>query len=421
MSAAPSIVVTGLGLVCPLGIGRAAVAENLAAGRGGVRRIQSFDTTHLPIKLAGEIEGFDASRFVSPRKALKVMARDAQLAMAAASLACDDARIAAGTVDPERFGALFGGHIIRNPIEEVSLPFRACLENGEFHFDRWGDAGLRACFPLNLLKLLPNMLGSHVSIAHDARGPNNTLCMGDVSGLVAMAEAADVMRRGWVDAMIVGGSCSRINVYDLLRLAVGGEPSTADDPLRGCRPFDVDRGGEVRGEAAAAMIFETRSAAEARGAPCLAEVAGWGSAGGGRADLGARHADPLRRAVRKALAAARIEPRAVGAVFAHGLGTRTGDAAEAQALRDVLPDVPVFAAKGYLGNSEAACGAVEAALAVAALVEGRIAPTLGCDMVDPRCPIPVVRGRPLTSFAPTIVVVGYTGCGQAAAVVLRKA
>lgn len=420
MSVRPRIVVTGLGIVCPLGVGKEAVADALACGRSGIRLIESFDTTNMPLKIGGEIQGFDPTQFVKPRKALKVMARDAQLAMAVAGMAREHSQLGESAIDPERFGAVFGGEIIRNAIEEVALPFRASMENGEFHFDRWGDAGLRVCFPLNLLRLLPNMLGSHVSIAHDARAANNTLCMAEASGLSAMGEAMHVLERGWTDAMIVGAACSRINVYDLLRLSVGGEPSKQTDPARGCRPFDVDRDGEVRGEGGAALILETAAHAEARRAHVLAEVCGFGSSSEPSAPHGTAHGNSVRMAIRRALAEARVEPREVGVVFAHGLATRAGDVAEAEALHDVLPDVPVTALKSYFGNVEAGCGAVEAAIAVMTLSTGTVPPTLHCDRVDPACPIPVVRGAPLTGFAPTCVVVNYTRCGQAAAVVLRR-
>jgi 3-oxoacyl-[acyl-carrier-protein] synthase II len=423
MSADISVVVTGVGIVCPSGIGREAAWKNLIEGRNAIGPVRSFDPGPLPIRAAGEIEGFDPAQYVKPRKALKVMARDAQLALAAAALARADANLSAEAVDPDRFGVVSGGQIIRNEIQEVAKPFQASTVDGEFHWERWGGEGLAACFPLEMLKLLPNMLGSHVSINQDARGPNNTLCMGEASGLLAAAEAASVIRRGWADWMLAGSASCRINCYDFLRLSIADEVSHAE-PERASRPFDADRDGQVFGEGAGTLMLESRAAAERRGANIRAVLRGAGSA------CIARHVsqttgptpefEHVRTAVRRALADARMSAAEIGFVSAHGLSTREGDRREAAALRDVLPGVPVFAPKSYFGNLEAGCGSVEASIAVLALEAGRVPATLHYERPDPECPIDVIHGRPLDAFKPACVVVNYTRCGQAAAVVLSR-
>jgi 3-oxoacyl-[acyl-carrier-protein] synthase II len=423
MSAEVRIVVTGVGVVCPTGIGRADAWRNMIEGRSGIRPVSSFNPAPLPIRAAGEIEGFDPALFVKPRKALKVMARDAPLALAAASLARAEANFAPDGIDPERVGVVFGGQIIRNEIEEVSKPFRSSTVDGEFRWERWGNEGLASCFPLEMLKLLPNMLGCHISISQDARGPNNTLCMGEASGVLAAAEAASVIRRGWADAMLAGAASCRLNCYDFLRLSICDELSPAE-PERASRPFDADRDGQVIGAGAGTLLLESRAGAERRGANILAELRGSGSAC--RARRGRLTTDPspegdhLRTAVRRALADARMSPADIGFVSAHGLSTRDGDRREAAALGDVLPGVPVFAPKSYFGNLEAACGAVEAGLAISALEAGRVPATLNYERPDPDCPIDVIHGRPLDTFKPACVVLNYTRCGQAAALVLSR-
>lgn len=420
MNAEEPAVITGLGVVCPLGIGRDAVWEAFRTGKSTLRPITAFDTTGLTAKVAGEVEGFDPAVYVKPRKALKVMARDAQLTVAAAGLSRDDSGLAEGGVDPERFGVIFGGEVIRNPLEEVAWPFRGSMVEGQYDFARWGSTGMTACYPLSMLKLLPNMPACHISIGHDARGPNNSICMAEASGISAIGEATRVIQRGQADLMMAGAASSRVNAYDMLRRQISEEMSPCTDPERAGRPFDVDRDGQTRGEGAAVLTLEGRRHAEARGARIFAEVRGWGTGidprVAGRGFIG----DCVRFAVERAVADAKLTPRDIGFVVAHGLATRQGDLAEAVALRAALPGVPVFGAKGYMGCLGVACGAVEAALAALVLDQGYLPPTAHCDKPDPECGLEVVHGAPLTTFAPTCVVVSYTAAGQATAVVLAK-
>ncbi|MBA4015905.1 MAG: hypothetical protein C0483_01820 [Pirellula sp.] len=420
MNAEAPAVITGLGVVCPLGIGRDAVWEALRSGKSALRAITDFNTAGLTARVAGEVQGFDPVVYVKPRKALKVMARDAQLSVAAAGLARDDSAIADGGLDPERFGVIFGGEVIRSPLEEVAGPFRASMIDGEYDFARWGETGMTACYPLSMLKILPNMPACHISIGHDARGPNNSICMAEASGISAIGEATRVIQRGQADYMMAGAASSRVNAYDLLRRQMSEEMSPSADLERAGRPFDTDRDGQTRGEGAAVLTLESRAHAEARGAHIFAAVLGWGTGIdpriAGRGFIG----DCVRFAVERALADAKLTPRDVGFVVAHGLATRQGDLAEAAALRKALPGVPVFGAKGYMGCLGVACGAVETALAAMALDQGYLPPTAHCDKPDPECGLDVVHGAPLTTFAPACVVVSYTAAGQATAVVLAK-
>ena len=421
MSAEASVVITGLGVVSPLGIGHLATWESLLAGRTGLRRISDFDPTHLRSPLAGEVDGFDPVQYVKPRKSLKVMARDAQLTVAAAGMAREHAKLGPDDVDPERFGVLYGGGVIRSPLNEVAGPYRACLgDDGKYDFARWGNEGLATCFPLGMLRLLPNMLACHISITQDARGPNNTICQADASGLMAIGEAMRVIQRGQADVMIGGGASSRANAYDLVRLELTEEVTPCDDPQRACRPFDIDRDGQLVGEGAAALMLENRKLAERRGAPILADVIGFATAFEPVDKKRPLTGACIRNAISRALADAKFAPADVGFVVAHGLGTRAGDLAEARALAEALPGRPVLSVKGYTGGLGPADGALNAAIAVLALEHGLVPPTLHCDRPDPACPIPVIHGAPLTEFARTCVLTSYTSAGQAVALVLAK-
>jgi 3-oxoacyl-[acyl-carrier-protein] synthase II len=198
------------------------------------------------------------------------------------------------------------------------------------------------------------------------------------------------------------------------------EVTPCDDPNRACRPFDVDRDGRLVGEGGAALMLENRRLAERRGAPILADVVGFATAFEPVAKERPLTGNCIRAAISRALADAKISPAEIGFVVAHGLGTRRGDLIEARALSEALPGRPVLGIKGYTGGLGPADGAVEAAIAVLALNHGSVPPTLHCDRPDPECPIPVIHGRPLTTFARNCVLTSYTSAGQAVALVLAK-
>ncbi len=411
------VVITGIGVLSPIGIAREAFWAALCRGQGGIGLIQSFDTSGLPISIAAEIRDFDPKRYVANRKQLKVMCRDTQLGVAAARLACRDAGIETGKIDPERFGVVLGADRICTSLDDSEPTYRVCLVDGRFDFGRWGVEGMAASFPLNFLKVLPNMTASHVSIAEDARGPNNTIHQSEASGLLAVAEAASVIRRGAADAILAGGASSQLRPFDCIRHCVMGDISRRqDDPAAAMRPFDADRDGQVWGEGAAVFVLESRAHAETRGAAILARLRGAASAcdppAGGKKGLG------LRRAMRIALGQANVDAKQLGHINAHGVSTREDDRIEAQAIRDVAPDVPVTALKSYFGNLGAAAGAMEMAASVLALGAGLVPPSLNYQRPDPQCPVHVIHGEPLASVQSLALLLNRTDAGQAVAVVL---
>ena len=410
------VVVTGIGVLSPIGIGREAFWDALCRGRSGVGLIRSFDGSALPMRLIAEVRDFDPKRYVAHRKQLKVMYRDAQLGVAAAGLACRDAGVEKGQIDPERFGVVLGADRICSSLDDSELTYRACAPDGRFDFGRWGSEGMAASFPLSFLRVLPNMIASHVSIAHDARGPNNTIHQSEASGLLAIAEAMSVIQRGAADVMLAGGASSQLNPFDCVHHCVLGNLSNRhDDPTAAMRPFDADRDGQVWGEGAAVFVLESRSHAERRGATILARLLSAASAcDTTRANAGLG----LRRAMQLALQRANLDVRQLGHVNAHGLSTQQDDRIEARAIRAVTPDVPVLAPKSYFGNLGAAGGAVETAASVLAAGAGLVPATLNYRRPDPECPIQVICGEPAPSSKPASLLVNRTAAGQAAAVVL---
>jgi 3-oxoacyl-[acyl-carrier-protein] synthase II len=424
MSLKQEIVVTSAGVACPIGVGLDAVWSSLLEGRSGVRRLNLFDSPDMPTPFGGEVVDFDAKKFVKNRKSLKVMSRDIQLAVAAAEMAVSSAGISAKPLDPERFGVLFGADVIPCDLSELVPAFRSCIVEGKFDFHRWGHAAMAEMFPLWLLKYLPNMLACHIGLAHDARGPNNTLTLGDVSCLSAAIEATRVIERGQADAMLSGGAGSRIHPMRIFRGIAHELSRRGDEPEKAGRPFDADRDGMVNGEGAAAFLLETFDHAKRREVAPLAKILAHASAYE-RLDSGdsesALRGGAIRRVLSSVLKDAIMGPEGIGCVIAQGYSTRIDDQREAQAIRDVLGDVAVTAPSSCFGHSGAGCGAVELAVAILALKHCKIPPTLNYENSDSACPVNVVHGEPRALESPTALVLSHSQQGQAVAMLLGSA
>ncbi len=446
MSARPEIVVTALGVVSPLGIGLEAFSTALRQPRSGVGPITSSDPAGLRVHLAGEVRDFDAKEFIAKqhRKSLKIMSRSMQMGVVAAQQAWDAAGLAEGKVDPDRVGAVFGADNMCTSPAEAAAYYVGCIKDGQTDMAAW-QARVQTGFPLGMLRTLPNLVASHVSIVLDARGPNNTHHHNEVSSLMAIAEAMRVIERGAADVMIAGGASSLTDPFDWARQQVLDELSLARGVGAAPRPFDLRRDGQVRGEGAAALVLESRRHAEARGAKILARLPGYGSAAPGAAHgVGSRSRGddesgtsaretsaasraatpttldprPLTQAMSAALRDAGLSPGEIGFISAQGLGTIGGDRMEAAAIGQVLPGVPVTAPKSFFGNLGGAAGAVEAVAAVLALEQGAVPVTLNYTHPDPACPVPVVHGepRPLTHSA--AMLLSYTAVRQAATLIV---
>lgn len=413
------VVVTGLGVVSPIGIGRDPFWESILAGRSGVKPVRELQGTPFPVWFGGEINDFDGKQYVSPRKSLKLMSRAIQTAFTAAALAVQDSGIITAQVDHDRFGVVFGSELMHSSPDEMVELYNNCTVDGQFDISRWGQRMTSDLFPLWMLKYLPNMPAGHIAIAHDARGPNNTMVLGEASSLHAFQEASRYMQRGHADVMICGGTGSRLNISSLLFRGAGSLSRRTSDPTGACRPFEASRDGTVFGEGAGAIVLETMEHATARGAKPLARVLGFGNSFEAQPAGGvARTGRAIRLTITQALHEAALSPADIGFVSANGLGTVADDIAEAQAIRAELGDVPVWAPKSFFGNLGSGTSAVEAAAAICGLVSSTIPATLNYDVPDPQCPINVSRHVRTISRDRALMVLSQSGTGQAAAVVL---
>lgn len=407
-----------MGIVSPIGVGREAVWSSIESRTSGIRPLANLASAGWIAPFGGDVGNFDPKELIQPRKSIKVMSRDIQLASAAAELAWQDACLSQSTLDPDRFGVVGAAGVMYCDLDELRVPFIEWLKQQDFDIHRWSREAMGELYPLWMLKYLPNMPACHIGIRYDARGPNNTIAVGDVSSLLALIEAADVIRRDHADVMIVGGTGSRINVSELMwhggaRLAVNGKLP----PAAVCRPFDAARSGQVNGEGAAQIVIETREHAERRGARIMARLTGTAVRCEPAADGKEPTGDAIARAIRAALAAAGAEPSDIGHVNAHGNSTREDDPIEARAIRQTLGDVPVTAPKSYFGNLGQGSGIVELAVSLLAMSRGVVPPTLNYETPDPECPVNVVREMQ-PAGRPAFVKLNHNATGQAAAVVV---
>jgi 3-oxoacyl-[acyl-carrier-protein] synthase II len=431
------VVITGLGVVSPLGNSPEKLAAALASGASGVRELKSIPIVAFPThygaeaqEFTGAIEDFgplDKAMSRTIKKGLKVMCREMQIGIAVAQLALTDAKFPLQSANLDRVGCVYGSDYMLTLPQEFEAGIRNSLTaEGNFDFCNWADKGLPSVEPLWLLKYLPNLPASHIAIFNELRGPNNSLTMREASSNLAVAEAAMTILRGHADAMLAGATGTKIHPARTIHVVTQEEIAVSDgDPTRLSRPFDRHRSGAVLGEGAAAIMLEELEHAKARGAKILGEVIGFSSSAvsNGRGIGQLRTA--FKNALSQALASAHIKPREVGHVHAHGLSTRRSDAEEAQAIAEVFGPpsehnaVPVVAAKSYFGNLGAASGMVELIASLLALNCGRLFRTLNYQEPDPECPVNVVA-KDGVSAGDIFINVNASPQGQTSAVVVRR-
>lgn len=389
------VVVTGLGIISPLGRTKEEVWGSLLHGHG--------------VSGAGEVPGFhkgvddfsvlpEATQKAS-RKSLKLMNRETRLGVAAAQQALSDSELDSAGYDPERIGVCFGvGNVSVLP-GDFREAMEACTgdDGHPFDFQRWGEEGLPQVAPLWILFCLPNMPACHLSISKELRGPNNSITQEDAALNLAMAEARNLLAEGAAEAMVVGGTGTNLLPFNRLHAAMQNELCDAEGTDSVCRPFDRHRCGTVPAEGAAAFVLETLEGARSRGARVYGEILGAASSCVVEEDGAASLDQAAANAMRGALDRAGISPEAVGHVHAHGLGTQVSDRAEASAIRAVFGEatdrLPVVAAKSYTGNAGAGSGAIELATSLLALEHGHLFPVLNHQEADPECPIHPVTSR----------------------------
>lgn len=422
------VVVTGIGVVSPNGIGRAAFAQAIAEGRSGVSRIESFDTTGQKVHIAGEVKDFDVLPYLGEhRKQAKTMSRAVRFAVGAAALAVEDSGLDPERLDPERFGVCMGTGITPMDLAELAGPIgRGLKDDGGLDLGRFSLAQMESMCPVWLLRHLPNMAAAHLSILHHAMGPNNTIVTACAAGTQAVGEAFRLIGRGDADVMLAGGCDSRLDPLMLVAYTTMNTVSTSTrPPAEVSRPFDGARDGFVIGEGAAVLVLESLARARRRKARIYAEIAGYGSSFDA---FGLTRPEPDGKgaalSMRSALREARVDPADIDYINAHGTSTRLNDLMETVAVKRVFgaraKSIPMSSQKSMVGHLIGASGALEAAATALAIERGVIPPTINQCVPDPACDLDYVPNTARELPLQTAISNSFGFGGQNASLVLTR-
>jgi 3-oxoacyl-[acyl-carrier-protein] synthase II len=397
------VVVTGIGTVTSIGIGREAFWQNLLAGKSGIGPVESFDTSRYQVHLGGEVKAFRPDGFVQ-RVDPASMGRASQLAIAAARLAVADAGLDPDKVDPMRAGVSIG------------------TTSGEPEWIEWFNdkelAGERDQIGSEFLNRYPcHVIAANVASELGFRGINLVIPTACAAGNYALAHALDTIRIGDADLMLAGGSdaFSRITYTGFARLG-------AIAPDR-CQPFDRERRGMIPGEGAAVLVLEPLTRALARGARIYAELAGYGLSCDA-SHMTAPQGDGAVRAMQTAMTDADLTPDGISYISAHGTGTSANDRVETiavkQAFGDAAPRVPISSIKSMLGHTMGAASAIEAAACALAVSDDRVPPTMNLEHADPECDLDYVPGAARAIPVEAAMNNAYAFGGNNASVIFRK-
>jgi 3-oxoacyl-[acyl-carrier-protein] synthase II len=376
------VVVTGVGLVSPLGIGTEANWTALCAGHNGIGPITRFDASQYSARIAGEVKGFDPLQFIE-KKDVKKMDVFIQLAIAASQFAVDDAKLAVTADIATRVGVFIASGI--GGFSTIEREHRALLEGGP-----------RRISPFFIPAAIINLAAGQVSIRFGAKGPNSATCTACSASAHAIGDALEIIRRGRADIMIAGGSEAAITPMGVGGFAAMRALSTRnDDPAHASRPFDLNRDGFIMGEGAGVVILEALEVAIRRGAPIYAELVGYGmSADAFHITAPSEDGDGGMRVMTSALDDAGVRPEAVDYVNAHGTSTPYNDKLETLAIKRLFGEhaskLAISSTKSMTGHLLGAAGGLEAGITVLAIKHQLAPPTINYETPDPECDLDYV-------------------------------
>jgi 3-oxoacyl-[acyl-carrier-protein] synthase II len=406
------VVVTGLGLITPLGTGIQKTWEAICKGSSGIDRITSFDAAEYPVQIAGEVKDFNPEDFIE-RKEVKKMDIFIQYALGAGTMAVDHAGLKISEENADRVGVIVGAGI--GGINSIERYHSVLLESGQ-----------RRISPFFIPMLITNLAAGQISMRFGARGPNSCVTTACAAGTHAIGDSFKIIQRGAADAMIAGGSESAITPLTIAGFANMKALSTHNEiPRQASRPFDLERDGFVIAEGAGIVVLEELESARRRGAHILAEIVGYGLT----ADAYHMTApDPEGRGVvncmRMALNDAGLEPTAIDYINAHGTSTPYNDKHETAAIKKVFGEharkLAVSSTKSMTGHLLGAAGGVEAAICALALAEGVIPPTINYENPDPECDLDYVPNHARHAELTTVLSNSFGFGGTNACIVLKK-
>ncbi len=379
------VVVTGLGLVSPLGVGVEKSWSGLLQGKSGIRRITHFDASTFATKIAGEVDGFNPEDYIEPKE-VKKMDRFIHFGVAASTMAMEDSGLKIDEQNAPRVGVYVGSGM--GGLPAIEHYHKVLLEKGP-----------RRITPFFIPMLIINLAAGQISIKFGAKGPNSAPATACATGSHAIGDAFKVIQRGDADAMIAGGTESCITSMGIGGFNAMKALSTRnDEPERASRPFDRDRDGFIMGEGSGILVIEELNHALARKAKIYAEIAGYGLTGDAHHITSpAPGGEGAARCMAMALKDASMDPREVDYINAHGTSTKYGDELETQAIKTVFKEhsskVAVSSTKSMTGHLLGAAGGVEAVVCTLAIRDGIMPPTINLDNPDPECDLDYVPNR----------------------------
>ncbi len=406
------VVITGMGAITPLGEGIRDYWEALKAGRSGIDKITSFDTTGYSSRIGGEVRGFEPTSYLD-RKDARRMDRFTQFAAAAARMAIEDAGLEMEREDPHRVGVVVGTGI---------GGIGTLMEQAEVLREKGPDR----VSPFFVPMMIANMAAGQVAILFGAKGPNTTVVTACASGNNAIGDAMRIIQRGEAEVMICGGSEAAFVPLAMAGFCTMKALSTRnDEPARACRPFDRERDGFVMGEGAGMLVLESLEHARSRGARIYAEMAGYGmTADAFHITAPSPEGEGGARSMLRALEDAGLPPSAVDYINAHGTSTPHNDRMETMAIKNVFGEhawkVAISSTKSMTGHLLGAAGAVELIACVLAINEGVIPPTINYEYPDPECDLDYVPNRAREARVEVTLSNSFGFGGQNATLVVRR-
>jgi len=369
------IVVTGLGVVSSVGIGKDAFWKAITSGKSGISRVSSFDTKEFRCHYGGEIKNFNPEEFISKRK-LIFLGRTSQMAIAAASMALQDSRLSLINNGKERIGVFIGTTMGERPLEES--------------IEAWIKEGVDKISKIKILQSSANNLPANIANYFKLQGPNYLIPTACAAGNYAIGYGFDLIKKGDIDHAIVGGADS------FSKLAFSGFHRLYAMAPEKCQPFDKNRKGMIVGEGAGMLFLESLDSALRRKANIYAEILGYGISCDAF-HMTSSHVDGIEKVIRKALKEAAIQQEEVDYINAHGTGTPGNDKTECTAIKKVFGElyktIPVSSIKSMLGHTMGAASAIEALTCCFVVKENVIPPTINFEIPDPECNVDCVPNR----------------------------
>ncbi len=406
------IVVTGIGVVSPVGVGKTHYWNSLVSGVSGIGRITHFDPTGFDVQIAAEVKGFDVTNWIE-RKESRRMDRFVHFGVAAALDAIEDAGLKITSANAERVGVLVGSGI--GGLQTLEDQVKVLIQNGPSKIS-----------PFLIPMMIADMASGHISIITGAKGPNSTVVTACATGAHALGDSLEIIRRGAADVMICGGTEAAVT-----QIGVAGfgnmKAMTSkynDNPTKASRPFEAGRDGFVIGEGAGVVVLESLEHAEARGAHIYCELGGYGMSGDAyHMTQPAAGGEGVARAMVAALKDADVQPEMVGYINAHGTSTPLNDKNETAALKSVFGDhaykLAVSSTKSMTGHLLGGAGGIEAVAAALAIHTGVLPPTINYDNPDPDCDLDYIPNV-ARNLQVDVAVSNNSGFGGHNAVIVMK-